>query len=75
MPAFANTGARPWTERQLEDLRDLHHAFRGDLTETAAAIGRTRVECDVALFVLLGRSATEAAIVMAHRHAIQRVAA
>lgn len=75
MPAFANTGARPWTERQLEDLRDLHRAFRGDLTETAAATDRTRTECDVALFVLLGRSATEAAIVMARRHQFEQVAA
>ncbi|GAA0394667.1 hypothetical protein GCM10009093_21550 [Brevundimonas terrae] len=75
MPAFANKGARPWTERQLQDLRDLHHSFRGDLTETAMATGRTRTECDVALFVLLGRSATEAAIVMARRHPIALVAA
>jgi hypothetical protein len=74
MPAFANTGTRPWTVRQLEDLRDLHHSFRGDLTETASATGRTRTECDIALFTLMGRSATQAAFVMA-RHQNLLVAA
>lgn len=53
-----------WSERELIALKDISHSFRGDLTETAAAMRRTRKECDIALFALLGRSATEAAIVL-----------
>jgi len=49
-----------WTVGQLTELRELHASFRGDLTETAAAVGRPIAECDVALFALLGRSVMEA---------------
>lgn len=45
-----------WTITSLSDLRDLAHSFRGDLTEVAAALGRDRSDCDIALNAFLGRT-------------------
>lgn len=56
-----------WTILSLKDLRALHHCFRGDLTETAAAMGETRVRCDRALNALLGRTEAEALAVLERR--------
>ncbi|MNY62533.1 hypothetical protein D3C86_1993630 [compost metagenome] len=38
----------------------MHHSFRGDLVETAAALGREPAECDIALWHLLGKTPTQA---------------
>ena len=49
-----------WTVGQLSTLKELHHSFRGDLTETAAALGRIPADCDVALWHLVGATPTQA---------------
>lgn len=61
-----STGVR-WSANQLEELREVHASFRGDLTETAAAIGRSKSDCDLALFTLMGRTALAAALIMNDR--------
>lgn len=53
-------GRSGWTAGRLSALRDLAHSFRGDLTEIAAALGRDRADCDIALNALLGRTPTQA---------------
>lgn len=53
-------GRSGWTITSLSDLRDLTHSFRGDLTEVAAALGRDKSSCDIALNALLGRTPTQA---------------
>ena len=62
--ALAHFAVKPgrsgWTAGGLTELRDLAHSFRGDLTEVAAALGRDRSDCDIALNALLGRSPTQA---------------
>lgn len=49
-----------WTVGALVDLRDLSISFRGDLTEIAVAMGTDRLDCDIALNALIGRSPAEA---------------
>lgn len=57
--------AKPsWTVGQLTELKELHISFRGDLTEVAAAVGRTREDCDAAIFALIGRPIREAFIAL-----------
>ncbi|MNI33095.1 hypothetical protein D3C73_870260 [compost metagenome] len=56
----AKPGRSGWTVGRLSALRELHHSFRGDLTEVAAALGRDKADCDIALNALLGRTPTEA---------------
>lgn len=62
--ALAHFAAKPgrsgWTVGRLSALRELAHSFRGDLTEVAAALGRDRSDCDIALNALLGRTPTQA---------------
>jgi len=55
LPHFAaKPGRSGWTVGRLSALRELAHSFRGDLTEVAAALGRDRSDCDIALNALLG---------------------
>lgn len=49
-----------WSVGQLSTLKEVHHSFRGDLTETAAALGREPADCDIALWHLLGKTPTQA---------------
>lgn len=49
-----------WSVGQLSTLKEVHHSFRGDLAETAAAMGRETSDCDIALWHLLGRTPTQA---------------
>lgn len=56
-----------WSVLALQDLRALHHCFRGDLKETAAAMGETRARCDLALNALLGRTEAEALAALERR--------
>jgi hypothetical protein len=54
------TGPSGWTVGQLSTLKEAHHSFRGDLVETAAAMGREPADCDIALWHLLGKTPTQA---------------
>ena len=54
------TGPSGWTVGQLSTLKEVHHSFRGDLVETAAALGREPADCDIALWHLLGKTPTQA---------------
>ena len=54
------TGPSGWTVGQLSTLKEVHHSFRGDLVETAAAMGREPADCDIALWHLLGATPTQA---------------
>ena len=54
------TGPSGWSVGQLSTLKEVHHSFRGDLAETAAAIGRDAADCDLALWHLLGATPTQA---------------
>lgn len=56
----AKPGRSGWTVGCLSALRELAHSFRGDLTEVAAALGRDKADCDIALNALLGRTPTQA---------------
>ncbi len=62
--ALAHSAAKPgrsgWTVGCLSALRELAYSFRGDLTEVAAALGRDRTDCDIALNALLGRTPSQA---------------
>lgn len=49
-----------WSVGQLSELKEVHHCFRGDLAETAAAMGREPADCDIALWHLLGKTPTQA---------------
>lgn len=49
-----------WTVGQLSTLKEVHHSFRGDLAETAAAMNRDPADCDLALWHLLGATPTQA---------------
>ena len=49
-----------WTVGQLSTLKEVHHSFRGDLAETAVALGREPADCDIALWHLLGKTPTQA---------------
>lgn len=49
-----------WTVGQLSTLKEVHHSFRGDLVETAAAMGRDGADCDIALWHLVGATPTQA---------------
>ncbi len=69
--ALAHFGAKPgrsgWTVGRLSALRELAHSFRGDLTEVAAAMGRDKSDCDIALNALLGRTPTQALLALEAR--------
>ena len=54
------TGPSGWTVGQLSSLKEVHHSFRGDLVETAAAMGRDAPDCDRALWHMLGRTPAQA---------------
>lgn len=64
MPQAVVSPTPGWSVWDLTCLKELTHSFRGDLTEVAAAMGRTRKDCDIALFALVGRSSTEAMLVL-----------
>lgn len=49
-----------WSVGQLSTLKEVHHSFRGDLVETAAAMDRGAADCDIALWHLLGKTPTQA---------------
>ncbi len=53
-------GPSGWSVGQLSTLKEVHHSFRGDLVETAAAMGREPADCDIALWHLLGKTPTQA---------------
>lgn len=54
------TGPSGWSVGQLSTLKEVHHSFRGDLVETAAAMGRDAADCDIALWHLVGATPTQA---------------
>lgn len=54
------TSPSGWSVGQLSTLKEVHHSFRGDLVETAAALGRAPSDCDIALWHLLGKTPTQA---------------
>lgn len=57
-----------WTVGALEDLRELNR-MSGDLSQMAAVLGATRQDLDQALWMLLGRTPTEALAAMKKREA------
>jgi hypothetical protein len=61
LPHFARKSSPSgWSVGQLSTLKEVHHSFRGDLVETATALGRETSDCDVALWHLLGATPTQA---------------
>lgn len=60
-------GRSGWTITSLSDLRDLTNSYRCDLTEVAAAMGRDKSDCDIALNALLGRTLHQALLALEAR--------